>query len=266
MFLLFVESICDDQQVLQRNYELKVRNDDYKDFDPATAMADFMSRVKAYEKVYETINDDEDNKQISYIKLINVGQKVITRNCHGYLPSQVAFYLQNVHLHPRKIFLSVIAESVERSGGTENLAGNESGLLTAAGSQYTVNLAKYVKSQLESRPAELGDDVLLITGTSKIHHESVHHFTTSHHPCYFTPLLNELRGGDLHGLSKQEMRVSAVPPDLAVSVELLSQDLYPEEYAKRVADKLNYRYPGVGGESYMDVIERIRPVIIGESP
>jgi 6-phosphofructo-2-kinase len=30
-----------------------------------------------------------------------------------------------------------------------------------------------------------------------------------------------------------------------------------------MADKLNYRYPGVGGESYLDVIERIRPVIIG---
>lgn len=39
--------------------------------------------------------------------------------------------------------------------------------------------------------------------------------------------------------------------------------LYPVEYAKRQADKLHYRYPGVGGESYLDVIERVRPVIIG---
>jgi broad specificity phosphatase PhoE len=29
-----------------------------------------------------------------------------------------------------------------------------------------------------------------------------------------------------------------------------------------VADRLRYRYPGVGGESYLDVIERIRPIII----
>jgi broad specificity phosphatase PhoE len=40
--------------------------------------------------------------------------------------------------------------------------------------------------------------------------------------------------------------------------------MYPEEYKKRHDDKLRYRYPGVGGESYLDVIERIRPVIIGE--
>lgn len=39
--------------------------------------------------------------------------------------------------------------------------------------------------------------------------------------------------------------------------------MYPEEAQKRAEDKLNYRYPGVGGESYLDVIERVRPIIIG---
>jgi hypothetical protein len=43
---------------------------------------------------------------------------------------------------------------------------------------------------------------------------------------------------------------------------LSGQERYPEEFEKRVADKLNYRYPGVAGESYLDVIERVRPVII----
>lgn len=40
------------------------------------------------------------------------------------------------------------------------------------------------------------------------------------------------------------------------------QERHPEEFAKRTADKLNYRYPGVSGESYLDVIGRVRPVII----
>jgi broad specificity phosphatase PhoE len=30
----------------------------------------------------------------------------------------------------------------------------------------------------------------------------------------------------------------------------------------RKADKLHYRYPGVGGESYLDVINRLRAVIV----
>lgn len=57
-------------------------------------LQDFKQRVKAYEAVYETIEDNEDGGDIQYIKLYNVGQKVVTKNCKGYLPSQVAFYLQ----------------------------------------------------------------------------------------------------------------------------------------------------------------------------
>jgi predicted kinase len=53
VFLLFVESICDDEAVLQRNYSLKLNNDDYKKVDSKTAMKDFIERVQAYEKVYE---------------------------------------------------------------------------------------------------------------------------------------------------------------------------------------------------------------------
>lgn len=113
VYLLFVESICDDEKVLAQNYALKLDNDDYKSMEPEKAMSDFMERVHAYEKVYQTIEDYEDNNRISYIKLINVGQKVITRNCKGYLPSQVAFYLQNVHIQPRSIYLSLNAESYD---------------------------------------------------------------------------------------------------------------------------------------------------------
>lgn len=36
---------------------------------------------------------------------------------------------------------------------------------------------------------------------------------------------------------------------------------FPEEFAARKRDKLNYRYPH-GGESYMDVIQRIEPCIL----
>lgn len=53
VFLLFVESICDDKQVLERNYQLKLQNDDYKNMDPEKALLDFKERVRAYEKVYE---------------------------------------------------------------------------------------------------------------------------------------------------------------------------------------------------------------------
>ena len=48
-----------------------------------------------------------------------------------------------------------------------------------------------------------------------------------------------------------------------MSINVNSKSEHPEEFALREANKLRYRYPGVGGESYLDVIERVRPIIIG---
>jgi hypothetical protein len=192
----------------------------------------------------QTVTDDEDTQTISYIKLINVGQKLITRNCYGYLPSQVAFYLQNVHINPRKIYLSYLAESIEKTFGEENLGGAESGQLTQNGSDFVQNVTSYLVQE-QGSVVEQGKDILILTGTSNIHHNCVQPLKEKGFKVFHTHLLNELRGGDLHGLSKEEIKI-----------------LYPEEYEKRQSDKLHYRYPGVGGESYLDVIERVRPVII----
>mmetsp|Transcript_28830 Transcript_28830/g.73112 ORF Transcript_28830/g.73112 Transcript_28830/m.73112 type:complete len:143 (+) Transcript_28830:201-629(+) len=40
------------------------------------------------------------------------------------------------------------------------------------------------------------------------------------------------------------------------------RELHPEQYTARMADKLNYRYPGVGGESYADLIMRVQESIL----
>ena len=40
-YLLFVESICDDPVILERNYRMKLKNQDYKDQDPVEALKDF---------------------------------------------------------------------------------------------------------------------------------------------------------------------------------------------------------------------------------
>ena len=253
VFLLFVESICDDKSVLAKNYEMKLQNDDYKNVDPDIAKKDFMERVEAYEKVYEPIDDDEDSGNISYVKLINVGQKIIARNCTGYLPSQVSFYLQNVHIHPRKIYLSLNSENFDLVEDLyhlkDNCRGTDSGRLTEDGRRYSLDLARFIQYQQEHdskdlHNSRLGKEVLVLAGTAKVHAETILHLRMLY-SCYNTPLLNELRGGDLHGLNVDEIKKK-----------------FPDEFEKRLNDKLRYRYPGPGGESYIDVIERIKPVII----
>jgi hypothetical protein len=58
--LVFIESICTDEKLLMRNYKLKASNEDYAGSDPQAALADFLSRVRHYEAVYQSISDEED--------------------------------------------------------------------------------------------------------------------------------------------------------------------------------------------------------------
>jgi 6-phosphofructo-2-kinase len=58
-------------------------------------------------------------------------------------------------------------------------------------------------------------------------------------------MLDELHAGEMEGMTYDEIRKK-----------------FPEEYAQRKKNKLFYRYPGPGGEGYLDVINRLRTVIV----
>jgi 6-phosphofructo-2-kinase len=64
--------------------------------DPDIAIQDFKNRIANYEKVYQTISEEEEIQNISYIKIINVGRKVIAHSITGYIPSQMVFYLMQM--------------------------------------------------------------------------------------------------------------------------------------------------------------------------
>ena len=102
---LYVESKCDDEELIMANImEVKTTSPDYKGQDPEAAAKDFRNRIRNYEKVYETI--DEDEKDLTYAKLINVGHQVIINQIKDYLQSRVVYYLMNLHIRPRSIWLS----------------------------------------------------------------------------------------------------------------------------------------------------------------
>ncbi len=63
--------------MLERNFRLKLSGPDYKNKDPVAALADFRSRVANYEKAYEPVGEWEEQHDIQFCKLINVGKKVI---------------------------------------------------------------------------------------------------------------------------------------------------------------------------------------------
>ncbi|KAI9733565.1 MAG: Fructose-2,6-bisphosphatase [Cirrosporium novae-zelandiae] len=85
---LFVESKCDDEALILGNImEVKTTSPDYVGLDPEVAVRDFRNRISNYEKVYETI--DEGEKDLTYVKLINVGKQVIINGIRDYLQSRV---------------------------------------------------------------------------------------------------------------------------------------------------------------------------------
>ena len=56
--------------------------------------------------------------------------------------------------------------------------------------------------------------------------------------------LNEINAGQHDNLTYEEIA-----------------ERFPAEFSARDADKLGYRYPGPAGESYLDVVARLRPVV-----
>ena len=102
---LYVESKCDKEDIIMSNImEVKTTSPDYHGQDPEAASQDFRNRIKQYEDVYETI--DEDEKDLTYVKLVDVGSQVIINEIHDYLQSRVVYYLMNLHIKPRSIWLS----------------------------------------------------------------------------------------------------------------------------------------------------------------
>lgn len=106
---LFVESQCDDEELIMSNIrEVKLTSPDYKGQDPELAAQDFRRRIRNYEKVYQTLGDDEAD--LTYCKLINVGHQFIINGIRDYLQSRVVYYLMNLHIRPRSIWLSRVGE------------------------------------------------------------------------------------------------------------------------------------------------------------
>lgn len=110
---LFVESKCDQEDLIMSNIlEVKTTSPDYQGQDPEEAARDFRERIKMYELVYETL--DEDEADLTYCKLIDVGAQVIINRISDYLQSRVVYYLMNLHIKPRSIWISRVSHTCKK--------------------------------------------------------------------------------------------------------------------------------------------------------
>ncbi|CCK71632.1 bifunctional nucleoside/nucleotide kinase/histidine phosphatase family protein KNAG_0H02190 [Huiozyma naganishii CBS 8797] len=238
--VMFLESICSDEAVIERNVQLKASSADYRGWkDSKLAVEDFRARLAHYRRDYEPL---EDNERLQYVKMIDVGKKVIANGVRGYLASLAVYYLLNFNLATRQVW-------VTRNGESEdNVAGRVGGdsHLTVRGQRYARALHKFIDTQRSIQEQEQRDNREFFVWTSMLQRaiETSHDFENSEYPLKQMRMLDEINAGDFDGLTNAQI-----------------EQIAPREYKLRQCDKLRYRYPGTGGESYLDVINRVRPVI-----
>ncbi|PSS09503.1 Fructose-2,6-bisphosphatase [Actinidia chinensis var. chinensis] len=230
--IIFLETICNDERIIERNIRLKIQQSpDYaEEPDFEAGYRDFKQRLDNYEKIYEPVEEG------SYIKMIDMvkgqGGQIQVNNISGYLPGRIVFFLVNTHLTPRPILLTRHGESRDNVRGR---IGGDSGL-SDTGEIYAKKLANFVEKRLKNeRTASIWTSTLqrtILTASS-----------SAGFPKIQWRALDEINAGVCDGMTYEEIKKNM-----------------PEEYESRKKDKLRYRYPR--GESYLDVIQRLEPVII----
>ncbi|TYJ41734.1 hypothetical protein E1A91_A03G041400v1 [Gossypium mustelinum] len=144
--IIFLETICNDERIIERNIRLKIQQSpDYaEEPDFEAGLQDFTTRLANYEKAYEPVDEG------SYIKMIDMasghGGQIQVNNISGYLPGRIVFFLVNTHLTPRPILLTRHGESRDNVRGR---IGGDS-VLSDTGEIYMKKLANFVEKRLKS--------------------------------------------------------------------------------------------------------------------
>lgn len=227
--LFFVESICDDSAIIEANIlDVKVCSPDYEGMDTAVALEDFLKRIEHYKQEYETL-DYKHDKDISFIQIFNQGERFIVNKLAGHLQSRVVYYLMNIHVLPRTIYLTRHGESEMNLQG--RIGGNSD--LSEQGHRYAEALGKFVENENIPNLKVWTSELKRTIQTARFIDAPKEHWKA----------LNEIDAGICEGMTYEEI-----------------QDQYPQDFADRDQDKYHYRYPS--GESYQDLVARLEPVIL----
>ncbi|XP_034021736.1 6-phosphofructo-2-kinase/fructose-2,6-bisphosphatase 2-like [Thalassophryne amazonica] len=228
--VFFVESVCDDPEVIAANIlEVKVSSPDYPERHRERVMEDFLKRIECYKVTYQPLDPDDYDKGLSFIKVINVGQRFLVNRIQDYIQSKIVYYLMNTHVHSHSIYLCRHGESIHN---VEGRIGGDSEL-SQRGKQFAQVLKKFIEEH------KLSD---LKVWTSQLR-RTIQTAEELGVPYEQWKILNEIDAGVCEEMSYE-----------------MIQKTFPEEFAMRDQDKYNYRYPG--GESYQDLVQRLEPVIM----
>jgi len=228
--LFFIESVCDDPSIVDANIkEVKVSSPDYVNIATEEVVSDFKKRISHYESQYEPLDESTEDSRYSFIKVFNAGKKVMVYQHEGHIQSRIVYYLMNIHIAPRTIYLCRHGQS--EYNADRRLGGDSQ--LTDCGALYSRKLGEYINK------LDISD---LVVWTSWLR-RTVQTAQFIRGPQERWKTLNEIDSGDFDGLTYEDIK-----------------ERHPSEFACRTRDKFMYRYPN--GESYEDLVARMEPVIM----
>lgn len=206
-----------------------------------------------------------------YIKIFDVGRQIVTNRLDGFLPSRIVFFLNNLHIIPRPIYLTRHGQS--EYNVDERLGGDPP--LTEKGHMFTVKLREF----MEQQPFDAETQLIVWSSTMLRAVQTAEGITCAQHVRWKSmeeidvrQTLGEASLSLWLSLSRslvfvmqyvllgrvRDGRLQVGVCD-GMTYEEFERQL-PEEFAARAKDKLRYRYPR--GESYEDLIRRLDPIII----
>lgn len=280
---VFVESVCDDNELLDENFRFKVRNSpDFQGMTEEEAIEDLRNRVQKYEEAYETIEDDSQ----SYIKIFNLSSKLLVNHIYGRMAKVIVPCLMSWNIGSRPIYLVRAGETVsskQEEDPTKPRKVSRGDMLGPRGKHFRDALEKFMANEGNIFAQKSVDALKMAfaprgraTGTSisglasgldltkllEADSEtedlpfSIHVMSSTMPRAVETaswrtlpfkieelPNLNPLDKGDYSGLELEEIR-----------------ELDPDWYAMLEKDSFFTRFPG--GECYADLIHRLETCII----
>eukprot|EP01039_Chlorochromonas_danica_P002541 gene2541-2782_t len=258
--VMFIEVTNDDEEFLAKHYRTTVSHSvDYMGDDAEASEKDFRKKVDLYKKIFEPIdsgNNKSKESRWSYMKCDHAKQYFVVNRVKGYLMQKVVNFIMNLRTTSHSFYLTRHGQSEYNDLGR---IGGDSGL-TEHGLRYAEKLAEFVEKHIVKDeqggyvPARLWTSTMRRTKETaqfikqnKIMIKSEMDPTLEYEWMQMRPRawhhLDELFAGSCDGMTYEEIEAT-----------------FPEEWSRRNVDKVAYRYPR--GESYLDVIARLEPIII----
>ncbi|XP_014254083.1 6-phosphofructo-2-kinase/fructose-2,6-bisphosphatase [Cimex lectularius] len=227
--LLFIECEIDDNKLIEDNIKETIQIcEDYSGMDYNDALKDLRTKIDIFSKYYTSISPKEE-ENCSYIKFHNAGENISVHRLDGPYQTKVLEFVSCFRPVKKTLFFTRHGESefnlLGRIGGDTNLSSR--------GHTYANSLAEYFNK------AEI-NNLRVWTSEKKRTKQTAEGIKA---PVEHLLALNELDAGICEGMTYEEM-----------------QEKFPQEFAWRDQDKLRYRYPW--GESYVDIMTRLEPVLL----